>query len=1135
MNKTKKILGALVVLAFIFTLSISAYAYLPEFVPGPGHNQYCNDDTLAFNYSTGQCEALHYQRDIHVDVNECGKGVGRDSAGNVLWLDDSAIMHSKDSSCKGYYTNKSPDYQNTIGKMTVNFSINREHTKYKDNANAQYLLQPQVHEVRWNSTWHYQLTTSKTLTDNVNDGASVADCDERVFDRMMDDSAPLKCIQGYYWKPGERDYIVPFLMLNKKEGYRLEKSKEVDSVQAGHSDMYRDRYYQEVDTNALGMTYYREDGDNGESTHIDLSIEPNAFKITFDKGKTDDSAGDYLNWIQYEGIELYDIENTPAGAEVDYESKFITKNLFKGRSYDITLRAKGGEFDDGNTTKHIKGNLPYDKSSTWSVKVSNTSTKQWEERKLVEDINTLRTEQGESVDATAIWKEKSISNLPEPTREGYVFVGWRIADDKDPTDKVSYNTDTETVTVKPHNRAGKIWLEAIWKACYVEDYYLNTPNSCSTRSLITGKADVINNNKKVGTRIYNKPTKRAEGKQVTTWTPNWTVPGYHYKDGCWYIKEDDVYYRLGEFGTRYKSDETECSHPDDTEWVRYPDETFTGRNPKHLKWYTEVVANGYTIKYNKNQPGNSFDFSVQGTVPDQTATFDQYVYLSNGGYTCVGYDLVGWSTTPGTYEQQMSACGNYKGNSYSRGSATEAANLNLSHYCRNLGGWNFNNETVNLYAIWKPIPYKVVYTKGSSGNISTTAGANIISNTASSRFGTTNDPGELYYPVWSKSFKYFNNTPQLSATRDGDGIPNFTSEGYYIDYWTVKSITGTRETSRDTTGQKIETLTGYTTSDTTTSGIVTFLNLCAPKAHDCVVTLEAHWAPIRYKVRYNNDTTVPVEQSVTPVDRKYTFSNQVVTSKAKKFGKDYKLQSFNPTRSNKYGKSLFLGYCFVNGDTSKLPTYVVNGKTPKEYMNKPGVRTTFNAFDWGRPLAAIDVGNQAAGKKNCPQHPDMAVTGNGIRWDAYFKYPNEGAIQSFDLFAVWDDCPGIEPIDVEQQRGSTASDFKKSTAGLGAITKSGSDLEYKILMLQANTRTLWDREDENQTFTNPATLSKKYYLDNFKLLNMNEDPEDVTSYELRYTIVDDNGNKYATSRKLYSGFFKNIKVEDEDLVKPFEH
>lgn len=435
--------------------------------------------------------------------------------------------------------------------------------------------------------------------------------------------------------------------------------------------------------------------------------------------------------------------------------------------------------------------------------------------------------------------------------------------------------------------------------------------------------------------------------------------------------------------------------------------------------------------------------SQQDKVIRATAQWQPKTITNFATGTMEGYTLKGWYTQP---------TGGTKVTSLTINPATSA-------------------YTTSLYAQWEGIKYKVIYKAGDGGS-----GSDV---TETWKFSA---PHDLY-----------NNVPQLTGA---GGNPHFTKDGYYIDYW-IFSATGDRNTAYDV--GNIVTRTGY--NGATAKGIVKTYshgNLIQPRKNGCVVTLTAHWAPIKYKVQYNNDTTI-VE------GKGYSTSTGTFTTDDFLYGEVYPFANFNPTRSNKFGASTFLGYGYNNGDTTKTIKYYVDGKSLAKYRNM-GAKTSITATDF----------------------TGLKTIAGTSQYD-YFHWLNPGNIQTFNIYAVWDDCPGITPIDLQWGGNTTdANSIITYDKQSNSSTHSAKMSEFFILNNSNNKSTVWDREDPVDTIT--SNMKDRYYIDGFAALNIGQQKTydngtvEPTSYELKYTVVDSNENKYQVSKKLYVGNLANIMV-----------
>ena len=109
----------------------------------------------------------------------------------------------------------------------------------------------------------------------------------------------------------------------------------------------------------------------------------------------------------------------------------------------------------------------------------------------------------------------------------------------------------------------------------------------------------------------------------------------------------------------------------------------TGDKTFYAKW----TPYKYSIEFNANTSD-----AVSGSMKKLSATYDKEVALTNAAFKRTGYEVAGWTTTPG-------------------GEVVEYANkekvLNLT---------NVKNGTVTLYAVWKTADCDIIYKNGGDIN-----------------------------------------------------------------------------------------------------------------------------------------------------------------------------------------------------------------------------------------------------------------------------------------------------------------------------------------------------------------------------------------------------------------------------------
>ena len=348
---------------------------------------------------------------------------------------------------------------------------------------------------------------------------------------------------------------------------------------------------------------------------------------------------------------------------------------------------------------------------------------------------------------------------------------------------------------------------------------------------------------------------------------------------------------------------------------------------------------------------------------------------------------------------------------------------------------------ISLYATWKPLEYKVVYNaNGGTGSLTET--------------WTYDTAHETYNNAIGKKFQ---------------------KTGYYIDYWYTTS-----DSCNYGSDAKFKAGGGYSGSKAISTNTAEYTNLITPDKDGDTITLYAHWAPIRYKITFGNDTTNTGHGEV------YTTSTFLGMYS---YGNTYNVPTTVFERSNKFGESEFLGFSLKNGDTSLKPL-LCNVDSPDDIRTTSNVNFTQSIFS-------------------------SSKTTKGTTYANYFKYLPIGDVQSFALYAVYNDCPGISPVDAYYNM-----DTVKGAAVLGTNPATASTTELESKLLSINAKTIYDRESGT---TAVPTDSSHYYCEVLQLSTM-QNQNVVTSYEIKYTITDKRGLKYTQSAMLYSGHTVDIKV-----------
>lgn len=196
----------------------------------------------------------------------------------------------------------------------------------------------------------------------------------------------------------------------------------------------------------------------------------------------------------------------------------------------------------------------------------------------------------------------------------------------------------------------------------------------------------------------------------------------------------------------------------------------------------------YTANYNINKP--TYATSSSGSTAATTHTFDGYNNLATNGFSCDGATFLGWSRN------------------------ASAKEFNNTQSVKNLMTPTADGQSINMYAIWRPIQYYVRFNRNWDNDVYITGNTSVTKG----KF----DYGTAY-----------------SAIKQSD--TNMSRQGYYIAYWTEKA---------DGTGRRY-----YCGDKDWPAGQnnveATFSNLT--KTDGATVDLYAHWEPIPYTLVYHKN------------------------------------------------------------------------------------------------------------------------------------------------------------------------------------------------------------------------------------------------------------------------------------------
>ena len=284
-------------------------------------------------------------------------------------------------------------------------------------------------------------------------------------------------------------------------------------------------------------------------------------------------------------------------------------------------------------------------------------------------------------------------------KTGYTFNGWNTQANGKGT---SYPNKAYVKNLTAVNNS-TVTLYAQWKAnTYTVTYNSNKPVNASTTISGTMSKD---------TATYDQNyTTRANG---------FKLPGYTF------------------VGWNEKADGT------GTDWTGYINKPWRWTYTKNVTLYAQWKANTYTVTYDSNKPANA-STTISGTMPTDTATFDQNYTTRANGFTLSGYTFAGW-------------------NEKADGTGTD-----WTGYINKPWRWTYT-KNVTLYAQWKANTYTIKLdgngnTSGTMSNINATFDKDI--KLPASTFRKT----EYHFIGWSTTkngeVKY----------KDGATIKNLTPE-----------------------------------------------------------------------------------------------------------------------------------------------------------------------------------------------------------------------------------------------------------------------------------------------------------------------------------------------------------------------
>lgn len=288
-------------------------------------------------------------------------------------------------------------------------------------------------------------------------------------------------------------------------------------------------------------------------------------------------------------------------------------------------------------------------------------------------------------------------NLFNPSKDGYTFVGWYK--DSNLKTKVTYITGKKGTNYTLYAK----WAVETYKVTYMLPKGVKNGKNNPTSYKITDLNKKLNNATLTGyefagwyteeeclNRVYEiKSGSHGNLKLYTKWKPHTYTIKYNSNGGTGGSTSNTTHkYKTSgtvaacgftKAGYNVAKWNTKSNGKGKTYAAGYDKNDLTTTDGEVIDFYAQWVANTYTVTYNGNG-------ATSGKTSNTTMTFDKSGTLAKNGFKKTGYTFVEWNTkADGT------------GKSYGAG---KKATYNLT---------SVNNGTVILYAIWKPIQYKIVF------------------------------------------------------------------------------------------------------------------------------------------------------------------------------------------------------------------------------------------------------------------------------------------------------------------------------------------------------------------------------------------------------------------------------------------
>ena len=291
-----------------------------------------------------------------------------------------------------------------------------------------------------------------------------------------------------------------------------------------------------------------------------------------------------------------------------------------------------------------------------------------------------------------------------------------------------------------------------------------------------------------------------------------------------------------------------------------PADTISGIGARTI--YAKWTAHKYTVTFH----GNGAD---KGAMKDQPMVCGTAKALTRNAFTRVGYTFSGWTRDPNS--------GNAE---FTNGQKT----LNLTYA---------DGDTVELYAVWTPIVYKITYKNLTAEELSKVPQSYTIEDSLLLQDlhrrgydfggwyldGAFKKPVDTISGIGAKTIYAKWTAHKYTVTFDGNGADKGTMKDQPMVCGTARALT-----------RNAYTRTGYIFAGWARdpiSGVVDFTNgekvLQYYETDNYVMELFAVWVPIQYKITYKNLTAAEAEL----MEQTYTIENTVYLPELMRDGFDF--------------------------------------------------------------------------------------------------------------------------------------------------------------------------------------------------------------------------------------------------------